>query len=151
MGTQECLEALYEGSEFEGQKSLARMGATVIVIIVYSSGMPILYLIGALFFTLTYMKEKFLIIKYHKRTDTSLSKDLPLYTLSLLRLTIIAKMLMGIAMFTDPQIFETITPPSDGSIPFKIDVKQLLLNLQNTGEENNNEINGKEIDYIARV
>ena len=132
------MELLYEGSEFEGQKSLARMAATVIVIFVYSSGMPILYLIGALFFTLTYVKEKFLIIKYHKRTDVSLNKDLPLYTLSLLRLTIIAKMLMGIAMFTDPQIFDTINPPSDGSIPLKIDIKQELLNSENIGEETKN-------------
>jgi hypothetical protein len=78
------------------------MSATVIVIIVYSSGMPILYLIGTLFFTLTYLKEKLLIIKYHKRTESSLSKDVPLYTLSLLRLTVMVKMFIGILMFTDP-------------------------------------------------
>ena len=93
------------------------MASTVIVIIVYSSGMPCLYIIGALFFTLTYFKEKYLIFMYHKRTESSLSKDVPIYTLSLLRLTVMAKMFMGIFMFTDPSIFETITPPSEGSIP----------------------------------
>lgn len=110
------------------------MSATVIVIIVYSSGMPILYLIGTLFFTLTYLKEKLLIIKYHKRTESSLSKDVPLYTLSLLRLTVMVKMFIGILMFTDPQIFETITPPDENSIPLQIDIKDHLTNSEHINE-----------------
>ena len=106
--TQNELEKLYEGEEFQGEKSLSRMTSTFIVIIIYSSGMPILYILGIAFFTVTYLNEKWLLFKFYKRTESKLNKVIPLYTVNLLRYILFAKILFGISMFTDPNIFKTV-------------------------------------------
>jgi hypothetical protein len=107
--TQESLEKLYEGKEFEGEKNLSRMSSTFIVICIYSSGMPILYIIGSAFFFVTYMNEKWLLFKFYKRTENKLNKDIPLYIVRILRYILFAKIIFGIMMFTDPNIFKTVT------------------------------------------
>ena len=76
--TQMNLNSLYEGDMFESEKTLARMMSTIFVVIPYSSGMPIQYVIGTLFFYITFKTNKILLIKYYKRTDTVLTPKLPL-------------------------------------------------------------------------
>lgn len=123
MKTQDGLEKLYEGKEFEGEKNLSRMASTFIVIMIYSSGMPILYIIGIAFFFVTYVNEKWLLFKFYKRTESKLNKDIPMYVVGLLRQILFAKIIFGIAMFTDPNIFKTVTQPDPSSVPLKIDMK----------------------------
>jgi len=65
MATQDELEALYKGGEFEGQKSFSRMMSTLAVCILYSSGMPSLYLVGFIFFAATYFVNKVAIFHYY--------------------------------------------------------------------------------------
>ena len=48
------LEKMYTTKMFEGQKSYSRMVSVVYVILIYSSGMPILYYVGLIFCTITY-------------------------------------------------------------------------------------------------
>lgn len=55
------VEALYTGGKFEGEKTFSRMMSTLLVITTYSSGMPILYLVGAFFFSATYLVNKLVI------------------------------------------------------------------------------------------
>lgn len=62
---QDDLEKLYTGKEFQGEKAYSRMMSTLFVIQMYGSGMPIMYLIGTLFFAVTYLINKFLIIKFY--------------------------------------------------------------------------------------
>jgi hypothetical protein len=69
---------LYEGEMFDSEKTLARMMSTIFVAIPYSSGMPIMYSIGLLFFYITYKTNKTLLMQYYKRTDTVLTPKLPL-------------------------------------------------------------------------
>jgi hypothetical protein len=52
------VEALYTGGKFEGEKTFSRMMSTLMVIVTYASGMPILYLVGAFFFSVTFMTNK---------------------------------------------------------------------------------------------
>ena len=52
---QEDLEDLYTGKPFQGEKTYSRMMSTLFVILMYSSGVPILYAIGAVFYILNYL------------------------------------------------------------------------------------------------
>ena len=67
MRIQSELEALYTGKVFKGEKTYSRMMSTLFVILMYSSGMPILYFLGAVFYFVTYKVNKFLLIHYYKR------------------------------------------------------------------------------------
>jgi hypothetical protein len=51
--------------EFDGVKAYSRMMSTLFVIMLYSSGMPIMYMIGFVFFSITYWFDKILIIKFY--------------------------------------------------------------------------------------
>ena len=55
---QKEVETLYTGGQFEGEKTFSRMMSTLLIIVTYASGMPILYLVGALFFSVTFMTNK---------------------------------------------------------------------------------------------
>ena len=110
--TQMNLNAMYEGEMFDSEKTLARMMSTIFVVIPYSSGMPIQYAIGLIFFYFTFKTNKTLLIKYYKRTDTVLTPKLPLQAVSYLRFCVLYKMFMGIVMITNPQVFETVEQPN---------------------------------------
>jgi hypothetical protein len=55
---QKEVEELYNGGKFLGEKTFSRMMSTLLVIVTYSSGMPVLYIVGALFFCVTYSVNK---------------------------------------------------------------------------------------------
>jgi len=59
------LEKLYMGKIFKGEKAYSRMMSTMFVIQMYSSGMPILYLNGFVFYIVTYWANKILLIYYY--------------------------------------------------------------------------------------
>jgi hypothetical protein len=59
------VEALYTGGVFKGEKTFSRMMSTLLVITTYSSGMPILYLVGSFFFCSTFFVNKILIISFY--------------------------------------------------------------------------------------
>lgn len=71
----------------------------------YSSGMPVLYVIGAIFFTTTYMIEKFLIINYYKKSQ-SLKRIVPVVAMNILRLGILLHMFNACIMLSNPDIFK---------------------------------------------
>ena len=52
------------------------MMSTIFVLILYSSGMPVLYPIGFIFFWTTYMVNKLLIIKFYQKMVT-LTRTIP--------------------------------------------------------------------------
>ena len=59
------LENLYKGKVFKGEKAYSRMMSTMFVIQMYSSGMPILYINGFVFYFVTYWVNKYLLIYYY--------------------------------------------------------------------------------------
>ena len=70
------LEKIYTGKMFEGEKTYSRMMSTLFVILMYCSGMPILYFIGAVFYTVTYLVNKYLLINFYKKS-TTLTRTIP--------------------------------------------------------------------------
>jgi len=61
---------LYMGVPFNGAKAFSRMMSTIFVILLFSSGMPVLYFIGMIWFTVSYLAYKLLILKFYKTTVT---------------------------------------------------------------------------------
>lgn len=110
--TQEELEELYMGSDYEGEGSYSRMMSHLMVLIAYSSGMPILYFIGFLFFTFTFFVEKWNLILIMKKT-TTLNRVVPNYSTSLLNFIILQHFFFGAFMITNPYIFEVYEDKED--------------------------------------
>ena len=52
------------------------MMSTLFVILMYCSGMPILYFIGAVFYIVTYLVNKYLLINFYKKS-TTLTRTIP--------------------------------------------------------------------------
>lgn len=147
---QEDLEKLYEGEDFEGDKNLSRMMSTLIVLLLYSPGMPFVYVLGFAFFVITYQINKLMLFKYYKRTDSNLNSDLPMACLGLLKYTVLLKLLAGLVMFTTPQIWYTRSEPQEGSFIYllTIDVRKELQRLGGI-ELEEYDPNEHQIDFLA--
>ena len=103
---QSNLEKLYTGIGFKGEKAYSRMMSTMFVIQMYSSGMPILYFNGFIFYTVTYFVNKFLLIHYYQKSRT-LTRTIPLFTMSYLKYGIILHMATACLMLTNKLAFIT--------------------------------------------
>ena len=87
--------------------------STLLVIITYSSGMPVLYLVGSLFFCVTFIVNKALIISFYQKTLT-LNRVVPNFSMQFLNISIFIHIIIGCFMLTDPSLFETISEPGEG-------------------------------------
>jgi hypothetical protein len=86
--TQKELEELYMGGDYEGEGSFSRMMSHLLILVTFSSGMPNLYFVGFLFFTFTFLVEKWNLILIFKKT-TTLNRIIPLYSSSLFNFAIL--------------------------------------------------------------
>jgi len=68
-----------------------------------------MYLLGTIFFTLTYIINKVLFLQYYQKTETTLSREIPLFSSWMLPLAIIIKQILGIFMYADEDIFNSRT------------------------------------------
>ena len=93
------------GGEFSGEKQFSRMMSILLVCMSYSSGMPILYVGGFFYFTLTYIVNKVMLFQYYKKT-TNLDRTLPLYTMTFLKYSIFIHMFIGVLMFSNSQVLK---------------------------------------------
>ena len=71
----------------------------------YCSGMPIMYLIGFLFYAVTYTVNKILLIKYYKKA-TTLTRTIPSFSANILKYGLVLHMLNACFMLTQPEIFK---------------------------------------------
>ena len=72
----------------------------------YTGGMPILYLIGLIFYTVTYMVNKFLLINYYQKSRT-LTMHIPNFTVKFLKYGLLLHLLSSCFMLTNPGPFVT--------------------------------------------
>ena len=112
---QSDLEKLYTGKEFRGEKAYSRMMSTMFVILMYSSGMPFMYFIGAIFYVVTFCVNKFLLIYFYKKSRT-LTRTIPLFSVDFLKYGLLLHIVCAIFMLTNSSAFETIEPADLGSI-----------------------------------
>ena len=76
------------------------------VIQLYSGGMPILYLIGFIFYTVTYCVNKFLLIHYYQKSRT-MTMHIPEFTVYLLKYGLLLHIISSCFMLTNPGPFLT--------------------------------------------
>ena len=76
----------------------------VIVVMMYSTGLPILYPFSFLFYFANYWVYKILLLKYY-RTTTSFNEDLALNSIRYLRFAMIMHIITAIVMLSNPIIF----------------------------------------------
>ena len=74
--------------------------------------MPVLYVVGFLFFFITFITNKFALIHYYQKTNT-LNRVVPTYSVGVLTYAILFHMVVGVFMLTNSSIFKTKEHHSD--------------------------------------
>jgi hypothetical protein len=82
------------------------MTSTLLVCLSFSSGMPILYFVAFLFYTITYLINKVMLFTYYQKT-TVLNRVVPNFSVKQFKIAVLLHMLFGLFMLTNPSIFET--------------------------------------------
>ena len=73
----------------------------------YSSGIPILYIIGFVFYLATYLINKFLLIFYYQKSRT-LTRTIPIFTIQYLKYGMMLHVLTSIFILIEPSSFKTL-------------------------------------------
>lgn len=79
----------------------------------FSGGMPILYVIGFVYFTFSYFTNKLLILKYYTRNRT-MNRSIPYHSVKLLKWALVTHIIGAALMLTNPE-------------PFKVEEQQTML------------------------
>jgi len=66
-------------------------------ILLYSGGMPILYFIGIVLYTFTYLAHKLLILKFYQKSRT-LTRTIPIFSMNFFKMGIVLHMLGAVLM-----------------------------------------------------
>jgi len=62
--TQDDLNEFYTGSKFNGEECFSRMISIMLICLTYSSGMPLMYFVGFVFFASTFLANKIMLITH---------------------------------------------------------------------------------------
>lgn len=109
---QDQLNKLYLGPEWDGPGAISRMISTLLVCCAYSAGMPVLYMIGFIFFFITYLVNKLVLFKFYQKTLT-LDRLLPLQVTQLFNTAITLHLVFGCFMMTNYLLYRTHEAPTD--------------------------------------
>ena len=91
---------------FNGEKAFSRMMSTLFVILMYSSGMPVLYFCGFVFYIVTYWINKFLLINYYQKS-TTLTRTIPTFAITFMKYALFMHSFLSLLMLTNPIAFKT--------------------------------------------
>ena len=81
----------------------ATMLTFILTTMLYGSGLPILYLIAAIFFLITYWTEKLLIFNFYRKPKL-LDESLALRTLDWYKYALVLHVIGGILMYSNASI-----------------------------------------------
>ena len=76
----------------------------------YSTGMPILYPFGCIFYAVLYWVYKFLLLKYYERTNR-FNEELPIYTTGYIKIGLVLHGIFGGLMITNSRLI----PPDESN------------------------------------
>lgn len=79
------------------------MVSTVVICFMFSAGMPALYIVGFLFFSVTYVVNKVGIISYYLKS-TTMSNSISQTASTIMFLSVPIHMIFGLLMLTDPNL-----------------------------------------------
>jgi len=96
-------EELYTGPEFHLDARLAQIVAFVWVTFMYSPGLPVLFLITALNFTIIYWVDKYLLLRFY-RTPKNFDEKCIEFSLKEIRLSFVFHFIIGALVFSNEKI-----------------------------------------------
>lgn len=105
---QEDYERLYLGPEFLIEYRYSQILNTLYICFMYSSGMPILYLVTALWFIITFGIDKCLYLRLY-RSLPHFDRLVHSYMRSLIGYALFLHMALGFWMYSNTQIFLTVS------------------------------------------
>ena len=131
-----------------GAKSFSRMMSTLLVIICYSSGLPVLYIVGFMFFTVTFNVNKIMMLKFYQKSLT-LNRVVPLYSMQFLTMSLFIHITMGCFMMTNPKLFETISQSGSGfNLPeLQNDPSQRVRDVGKLEDPEDHTLSGDKVEY----
>jgi len=108
---QDDLNRFYTGEPVKIWYLYAWLFTNIMIYYLYSSGMPLMYLFGIIFFTVNYLAYKFLFFYWNQKAF-GWDAELSLSTLSLLKWAVLAHLLMALFMFSNKRLMtpEGYTP-----------------------------------------
>ena len=99
------IEELYTGPEISSSYVYAQIFTMLWAVMTFSSGMPFLYIISALFYGLYYWVYKYLLFNFYRRT-TNFNENLPMLSMGYMRAAIIWHLFIGLFIMTNVDIIE---------------------------------------------
>ena len=112
MITQTELNTLYTGDHISSHYVYAQNYTYLFCVMMYSTGLPILYLFACCAFFVLYWVYKFLLIKYYEKT-TKFNQELPLYSINWIRFGLLLHGVVGLFMYTNSNILPKHDPYAD--------------------------------------
>lgn len=100
---QDDLNDFYVNPEIKTFYWYAWFFTNLLIYLMYGGSMPLMYPLGILFFFLNFYVEKFLFMRFYRKTF-EFDESLPFYALSLMKWAIFIHMLMNCFMFTDKRL-----------------------------------------------
>lgn len=106
------VNTLYTGDQIQSHYVYAQNYTYLCVVLMYSSGLPIMYPLAAIFYMVLYWVYKGLLLKYYART-TVFDKDIPIESLSWVKFGLFAHLFIGSIMLSNQNFFPASTKDSD--------------------------------------
>ena len=100
---QEDLNELYTGKQISSHYVYAQLFTYLYCIMMFSTGMPLLYLFGAIFYTIFYWFYKCMLLKDYTRTN-KINEELPITTTSYVTVAVYLHVMIGGYMITNSSI-----------------------------------------------
>lgn len=108
------LTALYTGPDISGAYVYANLFTTLLAILTFSPGMPILYPIAALYYIVHYLVYHCLFLRYLKKT-AQFNQTLPQASLNVFYIGVVLHLFFGTFMFTNQQLIPPVAAETLGS------------------------------------
>lgn len=120
---------MYTGEEIKASVVYAGYFTALWGVLVFSSGLPVLYFVGFLTYFTQYWVYKFLLMKYYKKT-VSFDDQLPIFTMKYFKVGIFFHILVAGFMFTNkaliPSEWETLENVQIGDEGYSDHLKKFL-------------------------
>lgn len=100
------LNTLWTGEEIYAHYIYASIYSYVWVVLMYSTGLPVLYICGFLFFVVFYWAYKWLLLKYYKRTE-KFNERLPIAATVNIPVGLVIHLCFGALMISNSKILST--------------------------------------------
>lgn len=101
---QSDLNLMYTGEQIQSHYIYAQNFTYLCVVLMYSTGMPILYPFAAIFFFIFYWVYKGLLLKYYGKT-TKFNKDIPIKSMWWVKFGLVIHILIGSIMLSHENFF----------------------------------------------